>query len=275
MTQNTLFSAVLLPLLAASISLAADTPPPATMPTASQLLGLPVLQDDDVSPPPGEKEAKSPWKGSVGLSLSGNQGTSSSISFRFSTSATRKTDLEEFNINVTYYYEYKNGSRSENNGNLAISQVWNLGPDDPWNIFAQGNWLYDATEGFVSRVNAYGGAGYKAINRKDLTLNLKLGLGAQWEYRENTAVRPQTLLEANNEWQISEGIKFTGSLSIANDVQKFENYLATIKAEFNVEIADIEGLALNVGIRDIYNSNPGADSSYNQLWYWIGLKYGF
>lgn len=273
MNTHTRINLLLVPLMITAISQAESISTPLSIPSAEQLVGIHSALADDVAE--ATDAEKSPWTGSVGLSLSGNQASTSTFSARFSASATRKTELEEFNISVSYYFEYKDGTQNENNGNLSANQIWNLGADSPWNIFAQGSWQYDATEGYISRVNAYGGGGYKAINEKDVTLNLKLGLGAQWEYRGNTAVRPQSLMEASNTWQISEGIKFTGNVSIANDLQEFEDYLASARAEIDISVAKIDGLSLNLGIRNVYNSNPSAGSSYNQLWYWVGLKYGF
>ena len=242
------------------------------IPDTASLLGLAGMYDDAAEV---ATEKKSPWTGNIGLSLSGNQGSSDSVSFRFSAGATRTTELEEFNINVMYYFEYEDSVQKENNGNLAINQLWNLEKNSAWNVFAEGNWLYDATEGYKTRINGYTGVGYKLVNEKDRTVNLKLGAGAQWEYRGNTAIRPQTLLGMNTSWQISKGIKLTASASIANDVENFNHYLATGQMQFEIAIADVQGLALTTGIRDIYNSNPGTDSSFNQLWYWIGVQYSY
>ena len=242
------------------------------IPTTASLLGLASMDDDATEV---ATEEKSPWTGNIGLSLSGNQGSSDTFTFRFSAGATRKTAMEEFNVNVMYYFEYENSVQKENNGNLSINQIWNIEKNSALNVFAEGNWLYDATEGYKTRLNGYTGIGYKLVNEEDRTVNLKLGGGAQWEYRGNTAIRPQTLLGMNTSWQISKGVKLTASASIANDVQNFNHYLATGQMQFEISIADVQGLALTTGIRDIYNSNPGADSSFNQLWYWIGLKYGF
>ena len=113
------------------------------------------------------------------------------------------------------------------------------------------------------------------VNKKDLRINLKAGLGAQWDYRGNTAVQPQSIFEVTSSWQIMDGLSFTANASIANNVTAFNSYLARGRAQLEAAIKAVKGLALTVGVRDEYDSTPAAGSSFNQLWYWVGLQYNF
>ncbi len=229
------------------------------------------IQDDAL---PEEKE-KSPWSGNIGLALDGSDGSTSSFNLRISAGVKRKTEKETFASDVIYLLQYDDGNIKENNGLFNISQVWNLKPDGPWNMWAQGAWQYDSTEGYRTRITEYSGAGYKAVKKEDLTVNLKAGFGAKWDYRGDTAVVPQVILESTVDWTIADGMSLVGNVSIANDVTEVNSYLARARLEFQAAIKSVKGLAMTAGIRDEYDSTPGVDSSFNQLWYWLGLNYSF
>ena len=221
------------------------------------------------------QEEKSPWSGNVGLALNGNSSSTVTLNFRFNAGVKRETTLETFTASIAYLFAYDSGEITDNNGILSVEQVWNLAENSPWNLWLQGSYQYDELEGYVSRITGYGGAGYRVVNEKELTINLKAGLGAQWDYRGNTAIQPQSILQITTDWTIKEGMKFTAEASIANNLTAFNNYLVRARAQLEMAIKSIEGLALTIGVRDEYDSTPSAGSSYNQVWYWIGLQYNF
>ena len=222
-----------------------------------------------------EEEAKSPWSGSIGLALNGNSSNTVTFNIMLNADVKRETPMEIFTSSIMYMFKYDGGDVTDNNGLFTISQTWNLAPDSPWNLWVQGSYQYDATEGYISRITGYGGAGYRVVNTKDLKINVKGGLGAQWDYRGNTAVQPQTIFEITSDWSIVDGFKFTSNASIANNVMRYNSYLLRGRAQLEAAIKAVKGLALTVGVRDEYNSTPSAGSSYNQLWYWVGLQYSF
>ena len=224
---------------------------------------------------PIKEEEKNPWSGNFGLGLDGSDGSTSTFNLRISGGIKRETPEETFSSDIVYLLQYDNGTIKENNGVFDINQVWNLDPTGPWNIWAQGTWQYDSTEGYRTRITGYSGAGYKAIRKEDLTLNLKGGVGAKWDYRGNTAVVPQAIIETTIDWKIRDGLSLAGSASMANDVTDLNSYLLRARIEFKAAIKSVKGLAMTAGIRDEYDSTPSADSSYNQLWYWLGLDYSF
>ena len=225
--------------------------------------------------PEETKEEKSPWSGNIGLALNGNSSNTVTFNFMLNASVKRETTMETFTATMSYLFSYDTGEVTDNNGLLTAEQVWSLSENGPWNLWIQGTYQYDDNEGYRSRVTGYGGAGYRVANQKDLRINLKAGLGAQWDYRGNTAVQPQSIFELTSSWQIMDGLSFTANASIANNVTAFNSYLARGRAQLEAAIKAVKGLALTVGVRDEYDSTPAVDSSYNQLWYWVGLQYNF
>lgn len=244
------------------------------MPSPESLL-FAIEDADDKLPDAEEEKPKSPWSGSVSLSLSGNSGTNITFNFRFNAQVRRVTPMEIFTANLSYFLAYDSGVLTDNNGLLDASQTWNISANSPWNIWIQGSYQYDENEGYKTRLTGYGGAGYRVVNKDDLKINLKAGFGAQWDYRGNTGVQPQSILEIDCMWAIMDGIKFTSNASIANDVRNLGSYLVRARAQLEVAIKAVKGLALTAGIRDEYDSTPAVGSSFNQVWYWVGIQYNF
>jgi len=268
---RTAFTASLLAAITTANALASQ--PEVAAPSPEALLFA--IGNDVQDVPEDLQEKKSPWSGNVGLALNGNSSSTVTFNFRLNATAKRVTTLETFTASITYYFAYDTGEITDNTGLISVEQVWNLAEKSPWNLWAQGSYQYDETEGYISRLTGYGGVGYRVVNTDDLMINLKAGLGAQWDYRGNTAIQPQSLLQITTDWKIKDGLSFTAEASIANNLTEFNNYLVRARAQLEAAIKSIEGLALTAGVRDEYDSTPSAGSSYNQLWYWLGLQYNF
>ena len=146
--------------------------------------------------------------------------------------------------------------------------------DSRWLYFAQGTWQYDQFEGWGHRVSPYGGVGYKLYQRDDLELTLKVGAGGTWEYKENR-VDPQLLFEANTSWQINDRQSLEGFMSIAPDPLDWGNYLATISIDWKYKLGADTPWSLNLGVRDIYDSQPTGSSTANDFKAYAGLSMEF
>lgn len=257
-------------MLALPTVLAVLTTPTATLPDpASLILGLPeVLQDT-------ADATEHPWTGNIGLALNGSKTTTDSLSVRFNVSGTRKTDDDELSMSLVYMIQYADDELSENNGLFELEQLWNCRPDASWNAWVQGSVQFNAMEGYRTRVRTYGGVGYKVVNTDALTVNLKSGLGGRWDYRGNTSIIAQSLLETAIDWTIKDGLTVTATTSIANDLEAFSSYMFGVRVQLEMAVKAVDGLALTLGMREEYDSTPSAGSSSNQLWYWAGLQYGF
>jgi putative salt-induced outer membrane protein YdiY len=247
---------------------------------AADSLALPdvnslLLGFDDAISAQEDADPKSPWSWNLGLALNGSRTTTDSLSFRLSAGGRRQAGLEDLTLNAVYLLQYSDGVVSENNGLFDVEQVWKFAPDDPWNAWAQGAWQFNENEGYRTRLTGYAGIGYQVLDTVAITVNLKAGFGAQWDYRGDTTLHPQSILEVVSDWTIADGLKFTGSTSIANDLTDFASYLLRSRFQFEAAVKAIDGLALTIGVRDEYDSTPAAGSSYNQLWYWVGLQYNF
>ena len=78
------------------------------------------------------------------------------------------------------------------------------------------------------------------------------------------------------DWTPTEGVKFTGSLSIENDVSNYNSYLLVTEVRLDVALAAMaNNLSVYVTIRDEYDNTPADGDQYNSIWVTLGLAYGF
>jgi putative salt-induced outer membrane protein YdiY len=217
-----------------------------------------------------EPAEASPWSGSVSLAATASRTSSSTYNIRLGAEAHRKTDAEQFDLTASWYWNQSNGVTSDNDILVRAVQEWFI-PESRWLLFAQGTWQYDQFEDWGHRVSPYGGVGYRVFDRDDLSLTLKGGAGVTWQYRGNE-VDPQLLFEANTDWKIDDRQNLSGFASIAPDPVRWDHYLATLSVDWKYRLGDETAWAFNVGLRNIYDSNPSGGSTANDLKVYAGLS---
>ena len=215
-------------------------------------------------------EPANPWTGSVSLAATASRTSSSTYNIRLGAEAHRKTEEAQFDLTASWYWNQSNGETSDNDILVRGVQEWFI-PESRWLMFAQGTWQYDQFEDWAHRVSPYGGVGYRVFDRDDLSLTLKGGAGVTWQYRGNE-VDPQLLFEANTDWKIDERQTLSGFASIAPDPVRWENYLATVSIDWKYRLGDETPWAFNLGLRNIYDSNPSGGSTANDFRAYAGLS---
>ncbi|MBT4766738.1 MAG: DUF481 domain-containing protein [Phycisphaerae bacterium] len=226
-----------------------------------------------MTPAAEEKPAPSPWAGSISLAATASDNSRSSYDIRLGASLKRKRELDQFDLTATWYWSQQDNITTDNDFLMRASQEWYI-EKSRWLYFAQGTWQYDQFESWAHRVSPYAGVGYKLFDQDDLTLTIKGGGGATWNYHNNE-VDPQLLFEMNTEWKINDRQSLTGFMSIAPDPVNWGNYLATIKADWKLKLGSDTPWAMTLGIRDIYDSRPGRGSNANDLKAYAGLTMDF
>ena len=241
-------------------------------PDAAETKGTGAAVSDENTPPLSEDDA-SPWTGSLSLAASTSRASSTSNNIRLGGELHRKTQTEQFDLSGTWYWNQSNGDTSDNDILVRANQEWFI-RDSRWLYFAQGTWQFDQFQDWGHRVSPYAGVGYKLFDQDDLTLTIKGGGGATWQYHNNE-VDPQLLFEMNTEWKINDRQSLTGFMSIAPDPVNWGNYLATIQADWKLKLGSDTPWALTLGIRDIYDSRPSRGSNANDLKAYAGLTMDF
>lgn len=87
--------------------------------------------------------------------------------------------------------------------------------------------------------------------------------------------RPQALLEADGRLSLTELTSIQGYASVAPNVEEAADYLATLKVVLNTRLHSDSPMAINIGVRNVYDSTPGRGSTHNDFKLWTGLDWTF
>ena len=221
-----------------------------------------------------EQAAKAnPWIGGIGAALTVSRATQETLNLRLNARMKHSDDSGSADLDGTWYLNLSDGNVTDNDMLVRGERDWVL-PRSGLTWFMQGTWQFDQFEQWAHRVSPYTGFGWTVIDKKAASLSLKGGGGATWEYGSGT-VRPQVLLEADGHLALSERHAIKGYASIAPSIRSLDDYLATLRLVLQIQLRDDASLALNVGIRNIYDSTPGDGATHNDFKLWTGLDWTF
>jgi len=260
----------------------AAAPSDATAPPAVDTAGRSPYAGRPPEPPPASpaptqvpapKAPAAPWKGRLGAAFTGSHTTQTTYNLRLSGRLHRTTPESKTDLSVTYYLNSADGELTDNDLLARGEQNW-LDPDSIWEVFVQSTYQYDEFEAWAHRLSPYGGVGMQLIKEDDLKLSVKGGGGMTWEQGAGI-VRPQAILEVESTWKIDDQQSIAGYSSIAPDVENPSDFLATIKWDWRMQLSKESPLALNIGVREIYDSTPGAGANHSDFKLWAGITWDF
>jgi hypothetical protein len=234
------------------------------IPSAAELITGIAPQDDAV--PVEKAEEKSPWTGSIGGGLTYTDTGTVTTGLNVAANAVRQGTMSTWTSAFKYIYNEDDGQITDNFGILQSEYVHLIAPDSPWNWFLQGSYQHNGTEAYRDRGKGYGGFGYK-ISRTDTLTWDRLGTEAGWAAR--------TIVGTTAAWTITDGVKFSGSTQIENELEAFESYLLVTEFRFDVALKSLSNLGIYMTLRDEYDSTPGDGDSFNLLWLTVGVAYSF
>jgi hypothetical protein len=84
-------------------------------------------------------------------------------------------------------------------------------------------------------------------------------------------VRPQVLLETEDNWTINAMQSISVGMPVAPHVQGTSDYLATLKCDWCIGLPERTPFLLSIVFRDIYDSNSSLGSKHNDRNAWADL----
>ncbi|MDP7028879.1 MAG: DUF481 domain-containing protein [Phycisphaerales bacterium] len=240
-----------------------EPPPPPAAPAAAPA----------PAPAPEPEPEAVPWKGRLGAAFTGSQTTQTTYNLRLSGRLYRTAPESRTDLSVSYYLNSADGNITDNDLLARGEQNW-LNPESEWEVFVQSTYQYDQFEAWAHRLSPYGGLGLQLVQEDDFMLNVKGGGGVTWEQGAGL-VRPQALFEVEVNWKIDELQSLAGYSSIAPDVENPADFLATIKWDWRLRLGKESPLALNIGVREIYDSTPGSGANHSDFKLWAGVTWDF
>jgi len=219
-------------------------------------------------------EEESPWTFYVGLQFTGQYNQNDNFDLRASAGFTWQQSGGKLTLAAEYFYNVSNSDTLDNNALVNAKQEWDLG-DSPWYIFATGTYQWDQFQEWEHRISAYAGPGYRLIREESIQLDVYVGAGATYYYQTDEW-RAEGIIGENFTWLIDDRQKLTVNCSFAPQFDDFADYRIEGRAEWSCLVGDKKkGIALLLGVRDIYQSDVPAGDNGNDLRIYGGLNYTF
>ena len=239
-------------------------------------LTLSLLQEDPEAAPAPSESFWSGWDGSVAFGLTGNSGNTENLSLRGTIAGKRTTDNYETTLGLLYVYANNDSSSTENRFRFDARNDWLLGESSRWRYFVSGFFEYDQFQDWDYRIGAFTGFGYDFIKNERTTLTGRAGLGATAYFGgEDDDVRFEGLLGLDWTHQLNDRNKLYASATYYPDFSDMPEFRIEAKAGWEIKLDETNGMFLNLGIEDRYDSDPGGDSESNDVAYFALLGWNF
>ena len=133
---------------------------------------------------------------------------------------------------------------------------------------------YDEFQDWIHRVQLRAGAGYTFVDDEKHKLTGRAGFGATKNLRgSELAWRPEAILGARYEWDISEKQDFRAGSDVFLDVSDAGEARVESFAEWAIVLDEATNLNLVTGILHRYDTQPGGDAQRSDLDYYAVLAW--
>lgn len=240
---------------------------PAKEPVPTAVLPAPV------PPPPAKPDGS--WKFNLQASLTGSKNeTASTWNFRTAAGARRESEDDRTTLTAEYFYATADGTETDNNLRVVALEEF-LFKDSKWEAFAQAIYQYDNYQPWEQRIGGYVGPAYRLIEDGDLTLKVRGGAGASFEFPDSEWT-PELIAGYDLVWTIAEGQKLLNTFDIFPDIDEFGEYRFIVRLEYEHLLDPEMNLSLMAGVRNEYDSYvpPSAETS-NDFKLYAGIKLAF
>lgn len=252
-----------------------STPPPATTQETAQAStdDAETREEDEPTDTLEALAEKDNWTFVLGTAFGYVQNLNTEINLRLSAQAEHTSEFARLRMDCSYFLNSTNDDIVDNDFLFNTTQDWFF-PDSDWSIFASGSYQWDAFEVWEHRVSGYLGPGRKLVDRPDLSIDLRTGVGATYEYGVPQTL-PEALLSMEWKWTIDDRQSFNGVFSYVPDFTMIEQYRLELNGEWNFRLQKEEGLSFYVGFRNQFQSIVPTGSTNNDLRLFGGIKYEF
>jgi len=222
------------------------------------------------------------WSKNISVGVSGSQGKSKETNVSVNSALKNQTERSRDQFEARYYFSRSEKQTSDNQ--LRSTYVHDfLIPEARWFPFIGLLYRYEGENDWIHRGGANAGLGYQIIDRKDLSLRGRLGLGytrTQGDERDdNTGENPQgndvdAFSRLSVIWTVAEGQTLSAShiyTPILNNLPDFRNRSLV---EYKVAIGIIRGLGFTVGGSFDYDSTVSGKNQRDGKFY-LNLGYDF
>ena len=226
-------------------------------------------------PPPAPAKPDGSWKFALSLGLSGSKNDeSSNWDFRTAGEAKREDEDDRTTLTAEYFYKRSDGVETDNNILVKALEEF-LYKDSRWELFVQGTYQNDNYQAWEQRAGAYAGPGYRLIEGDPLSLKIRGGAGASYEFPTETWT-PEAFIADDLVWKIDDRSSIKQGLELYPDLEEMGEYRLIARIDYEIALNAKNDLFMNAGVRDEYDSyvEPTGDST-NDIKVYVGIKAKF
>ncbi|MBI9020913.1 MAG: DUF481 domain-containing protein [Verrucomicrobia bacterium] len=199
------------------------------------------------------------WKTEATVSVNGKSGNTTERNFAASVESVLSGPEDELKLYARYNKNSTDGVKSSEE-TIGGAQYSSFG-DDKLGWYVRAELERDPFENIDLRTTVAGGPTYRWVNEDHYKLSGRSGLSYRQEtYSDGTAAEGTLGLDLGlshfyrfkNRWEIKN------ELTLLPSIQDFSNYLFTQDSSLALPIAASEWWKIKLGLRNDYNSQPGA-----------------
>lgn len=226
-----------------------------------------------VPPPPAKPDGS--WKFALSLGFTGSKNDeTSNWDVRAAAEARRETEVDRTTVSGEYYFKTSDGTETDNN--LLVKGLEEfLFKDSRWEGFVLGTYQNDNFQAWEQRIGGYAGPAYRLIEGEPLTLKLRAGAGASYEFPSSDWT-PELLFGDELVWTIDDRSKLRQAVEVYPDIDEFGEYRLIFRVDYDIALSEKKDLMATAGVRDEFDSYVETDGgSSNDIKIYVGLKYAF
>jgi len=249
-----------------------DSLPPTQLPMSEAPLLQDDVDDDSFWGWPYDWVRAVEWDGSLELGLNGSGGNSDAMSLRSGFDLNRRSDVDEFKIDLTYLKATASGIETQHNALFNTGYERFLG-ESRWTYFLKSGMEYDEFKAFDLRLVYNGGIGYHWVKTDTLKFKTRFGAGVSHEVNgPDDDWEPEAVYGADYEWKYSDRQKITAMVDYFPQWSDFGDYRLVTDFGWAVLLDEAANLSLKLSVKDRYDSTPNGrrpnDVDYAILLLW-------
>ncbi len=206
------------------------------------------------------------WGGEVRLGSDLSTGTVERSRVRGGFNINKSYDGHTTALRTDYAYAETNNVQSENRMVNGLSQDWGTGATKFSGIFFRATGELDEFRAYDYRLSLAGGGRYQLVKDEKTDALMRLGFSATREFgsMRNDWV-PEGALFLSVSKVINSKQKLSANVDYYPEIERFERYRVSAKANWDLKIDEETGLNLRIGVENRYDTRIEDANNRNDL----------
>ncbi|HEY6563692.1 MAG TPA: DUF481 domain-containing protein [Pirellulaceae bacterium] len=215
------------------------------------------------------------WDASVEVGLNGSDGNANAQALTTGLELSRKTPLNDWDIDLTYNRSESNDVLTQHNALLFSNWDWKLQnlPTDRWSVFTKTQLVYDEFKNFDLQFTLNSGLGYLVIDNDLTQFKGRFGSGVTRDFGGvMDDWTPEAAFGVDLNHQLTKRQKIAAVLDYFPAWSQFSDYRIVSNVSWEVVLDEVHNLSLKLNVIDRYDSTPDGlrpnDVNYSVLLIW-------